>query len=150
MSGQAGFILDPIWNWYGNETIALDPENGILSPWLLSHALDYDLATGADPNGGDFPLLLDYALNLDPGLDQSGALPNGALGEDVFIDYYAGASGITYSVEHSNDLVMEETGVSVETIESIDADALCRLRVLKELSAPEGRGNAHSVRASAV
>ena len=111
--------------WYGNSTVvALDPAGyHALSSWLLGYGAAYDADPLADLNGDGVPLLLAYALNLDPTQDQSGSLPAGvvdaqnAQGASFYMDYYAAAEGIRYTVKSSDDLLSwESSAVSVEPV----------------------------------
>ena len=88
---------------------------------MLSHELPYDQASDTDPNGDGVPLLLDYALDLDPWQNQAGAMPQAvvdAQASSLSIDYYAGRSHISYSVLTSVNLVdWTSSGLSVEPVD---------------------------------
>ena len=107
--------------WYNNTTVKLDSTSyrAGLSPWLLSYGGEgyYGQDPEADPNGDGVPLLLAYALDLDPTQNQAGALPTGVVAANQFsIDYYAAASGITYTVQTSKDLLTWENHVNTDII----------------------------------
>ncbi len=75
---------------------------------------------GQDLNGDGVPLLMAYALNLDPHLDLSGSMPKPEIGFGTLdMSFYAGASGVEYIVETSENLVSWSTnGVALSSPDS--------------------------------
>jgi len=86
-----------------------------VSPWLLSKGLPYNADPQCAPNGDGIPLLMKYALNLDPTRNQSGRLPQPVVaGNQMMLSYYAASAGVTYSVQYSTDLqTWTSAGVTV-------------------------------------
>ena len=75
------------------------------SKWLVlnNFPVDTDLAT--DLNGGGIPILMAYALNLDPKSRLSAHLPKAEMGEGrLKLSFYAESKGINYVVETSTNL----------------------------------------------
>lgn len=74
--------------------------------WLIMSRLPYDADLSDDDDGDGVNLLMAYALNLDPARNPRGRLPEVELLEDEMkLRFYAGAAGVTYKVEASEDLV---------------------------------------------
>ena len=109
--GSSGFT-SPSWNGYSSVDIgAYSPA----APWLLSNGLTHHADLGSTPNHDGVPLLMSYALNLDPTQNHSAGVPQPVIsGSQMSLTYYAGSEGVTYSVEASDDLQSWSTlGVTV-------------------------------------
>ena len=75
------------------------------TPWLLSNGLTTNVDLNSTPNHDGVPLLMSYALGLDPTQPQSANIPKPMIsGSQMSLTYYAGSAGVTYSVETSSDL----------------------------------------------
>jgi len=75
-------------------------------PWLLSNGFSYNEDLHSAPNGDGVPLLMAYALNLDPTQNLSGSIPKPVVsGSNMSLTYYAASEGITYTVQTSTDLI---------------------------------------------
>ena len=87
---------------------------------MLANGFAYDTDIGSDPNNDGVNLLMAYALDLDPRLNLSGAMPVAVLtGSELRLGYYAGSAGVTYSVETSTNMLTWTTaGV---TLSGLDA-----------------------------
>jgi hypothetical protein len=99
-NGSTGFS-SPIW--YGLPAVNLGEKD--IVDWLASYGYAYDTNLLSDPNNDGVPLLMAYALNLDPKSNLSSAMPKATLSEGVLsMTFYGGRQGITYVVETSNNL----------------------------------------------
>ena len=110
-NGATGFSA-PAWGGY--TAFNADAATPAAS-WLLTNGLAADADLQSDPNGDGVSLLLAYALNLDPKLNLPGSLPKPVLaGNQLRLSYYAGAAGVSYTVEASADLKIWTTvGVTI-------------------------------------
>ena len=81
---------------------------GVYSPvtvWLISNGIAYNANVQSTPNSDGVSLLMAYALNLDPTLNQSGLLPKPVVsGSQMSLTFYASSPGVNYSVEASPNL----------------------------------------------
>ena len=109
--GSTGFT-SPTWNGYPSVDMGAYSTKPI---WLISNTLPYNADLSSTPNHDGVPLLMDYALNLDPTKNQSANIPQPVVsGSQMSLTYYGGSSGVTYSVEVSSDLQTWTTsGVSM-------------------------------------
>lgn len=133
-SHNTGFF-SPIWEGY--------PAQPITEPiWVWLNYYEYPINSdmSQDPNEDGVPLLTAYALGLDPRLDLSGSLPMPEIGSGTIdLSFYAGAGGVEYIVETSEDLVIwtpDGVSLSVPDAEnirtaSVDSDAPCRFLRLR-------------------
>jgi hypothetical protein len=115
-NGATGFT-SPTWNGYPSVNMgAYSPA----APWLLSKGFPHDKNLLSVPNNDGVPLLLAYALNLDPTQNQSGNVPLPvADGNQMSLGFYAGSEGVTYAVEVSADLkTWTETGVTLSALDA--------------------------------
>lgn len=72
--------------------------------WLYSNGVPGNSDFLSDTNGDGVNLLMAYALNLDPNARNS--LPQPVFGaSQMSLSFYAGAPGVTYAVQASDDLV---------------------------------------------
>ncbi|WOO41747.1 leucine-rich repeat domain-containing protein [Rubellicoccus peritrichatus] len=98
-SNKTGFT-SPTWN--GLTTVSMGPS----SPgkiWLIENELPHDSDLCITTNASGKPLLLPYALKLDPDIhDAPQPVVNGNLIEYTF---YSGRNDVTYAVETSKDLL---------------------------------------------
>ena len=100
-SGSFGFPLPPIY-WY--PSVALNSRSAA-TIWLITKGLPYNANLTSTPNHDGVPLLMSYALNLDPTQNQSANIPKPVInGTQMSLTYFEGSTGVTYSVEVSNDL----------------------------------------------
>jgi len=99
---NASRFTSPTWNGYPSVNMgAYSP----VTPWLLSKGFAHNKNLLSIPNNDGMPLLMAYALNLDPTQNQSGSMPVAeVVGNQLQISFYAGSAGITYTVETSTDL----------------------------------------------
>ena len=88
--------------------------------WLMQHGFEPLQDVSEDSNGDGLPLLLEYALNLDPSHNNNDAMPQVTLGESgLELEFYAQSSGLMYDVQQSTDLVnWSGTGVSLSGADS--------------------------------
>lgn len=81
---------------------------GAFSPlvhWLVEKGFEYDADPATDVNGDGVPLLMAYALNLDPRAVLKGELPAVDLEADSLqLSFFGDAEGINYIVETSTTL----------------------------------------------
>jgi hypothetical protein len=121
----AGGFTSPTWNGYTAVDIGAYSS---VAPWLLSNGFAFNANLQCAPNGDGVPLLMDYALNLDPTQNQSGSMPQPVIsGNQMSLTYYAGSAGITYSVEASTDL--QNWSTAGVTTSAPDANNFCTATV---------------------
>jgi hypothetical protein len=73
--------------------------------WLIEQSLPYNTNLLKDANVDGVSLLMAYALDLDPRLNLSGSLPQPVTNATgMSLTFHAGAAGVTYVVESSDDL----------------------------------------------
>jgi hypothetical protein len=107
LSGRSGFT-SPTWapsplNSY--RSVMIDEANFPAASWLLKHDLWYDTSLHQDPDGDGVPLLMAYALNLDPRHNVRSSLPVPmSNGDKLSLNFHATSPGVTYRVETSTDL----------------------------------------------
>ena len=102
LEGASGFT-QPDWMGYPSSAIAAAAVPKV--SWLVSNRLSHDSDTQEDLNGDGVPLVMAYALNLDPNENLAGKMPAAEISESsVSLEYYAAAPGIQYRVEASKDL----------------------------------------------
>lgn len=104
--------------WLGYPAIGTGVGGEGLEAWLLSKGLSADTDITLDANGDGVNLLMAYALNLDPNLQNT--FPQPVFGENLMtLSFYAGASGITYIVKSSSDMVNWSTeGVTLSNLDA--------------------------------
>lgn len=114
LQGATGFDVPP-WTDYALGVSASDP----LADWLTSVGLPADSNLLSDDNGDGVNLLMAYALNLNPNLNQSANLPQPVFSESVMsLSYLEAADGVTYSVETSTDaLIWTTAGVTMSELD---------------------------------
>ena len=100
--------------WYGYDAISTDGSNNPLASWLMSKGLPANSDLHSDSNGDGVNLLMAYALNLEPAQNLSNAIPQGTItAGQMSLSFYSGASGVTYAVQCSSDMVhWSSAGVS--------------------------------------
>jgi hypothetical protein len=100
-NGAAGFT-SPTWQGYPSVNMgAYSPA----APWLLSNGFAYNTNLQSDPNNDGVPLLMAYALNLDPNQNLASSLPQMThTVNQMSMPFYSGSAGVTYSAETSTDL----------------------------------------------
>ena len=88
----------------GNNRISMGAYSPV-APWLISNGFAYNTALTNVPNNDGVPLLMDYALNLDPTQNQSASIPKPVVsGSQMSLTFYGGSAGVTYIVQTSTDL----------------------------------------------
>ena len=110
--------------------------------WLLESNHPYDTSLNQDLNADGIPLLMAYALDLNPNERLTTQLPQAELNTTTLsLQYYTGAAGITYRIETSKDMVTWITdGVTISDPDgngvvtaSIPRDEVCGfLRLIVE------------------
>ena len=128
-NGAMGFT-SPIWTIYGITHIGgnffIDNWPAVnmgtfcpVKPWLLSKGFAYNADLQSAPNGDGVPLLMDYALNLDPTRMQNASIPKPVVaGNQMSLTYYAGNADVTYTVQSSTDLTTWSTVSNVSVPDS--------------------------------
>ena len=116
LNGASKFT-SPTWTDSANETFP-SVNIGAYSPvstWLVSYGFAYNTPLTTVPNNDGVPLLMDYALNLDPTKTQGASMPKPVVsGNQMSLTYYGGSTGVTYTVQASTDLQSWSTsGVTV-------------------------------------
>ena len=119
-NNSTGFT-SPTWNSYPSVNMG---NYSPLKSWLLINGMALNTDLLSTPNNDQVPLLMNYALNLDPCQNQSTSLPQPVIsGSQMSLTYYAATPGITYTAQASNDLVSwSSEGV---TTSSPDASGFC-------------------------
>ena len=111
-SNASGFTVDyfndktgftsPTWNGYPAVNAG---DSSPVATWLHSNGFAYTADLHGTPNGDGVPLLMAYALKLDPTRNQSNSLPKPVLSANqMSLTFYAGSADVAYSVEASTDL----------------------------------------------
>jgi hypothetical protein len=72
--------------------------------WLASHGMDLDLPLEADTDGDGFPLLLEYALDLDPQVSSRAVPMHEVVGNAMKISFYSVAPWVRYQPVMSTNL----------------------------------------------
>ena len=122
--GATGFSSSP---WTGYTTVDMGASSPI-PPWLITNGFAYNADLTSKPNNDGVPLLMSYALNLDPTKNQSATIPKPVIsGSQMSLTYYAGSSGIAYSVEVSTDL--QSWSTSGVTVSVPDTNSFCTATV---------------------
>ena len=101
----------------------------LLTPWLIANGLTSNTDLRSTSTATGLPLLLAYALQLDPNKNQRSRIPNPVVsGSTVSLIFYGRNSDITYSAQISTDLkAWTTTGV---TVSPPDANGLCTATAL--------------------
>ena len=104
-NGATGFNT-PTWtDSSGDQYSAVNLGQPPLSSWLFFNGLPSNASLTSIQNKDGVPLLMDYALNLDPTKNQGANIPKPVIsGNLMSLTYYAGSPSVTYSVEASPDL----------------------------------------------
>jgi len=98
-NGATGFTSP--WNGYPTVNRGTPP----VASWLLFKGLPSNAVLTSIPNGDGVPLLLAYALNLDPTQNQSRNIPKPFVsGSNLSLTYYAASPDVTYTVQTTTDL----------------------------------------------
>ena len=115
--GSTGFSSPPL-NAY--PTVNNGPATP-LSGWLATYGLPSTTDVQTSPQDDGVSILLAYALNLDPTMNQSALLPAAVCtGNQLKMSYYAASAGVTYTVQTSGDLTAWiTTGVSLSAPDAI-------------------------------
>jgi hypothetical protein len=102
LSCSSGFT-SPSWNGY--PAIRIDERACPAAPWLVGHGFAYDTDLNEDTNNDGVPLIMAYALDLDPHLNLASRLPSPVVtSEEMAISFHGNSPGIIYHVETSTDL----------------------------------------------
>jgi hypothetical protein len=83
--------------------------------WKYNWGLTSEIPDNADDNHDGIPLLMEYALGLDPTINQSGNIPKPVnSGSQMSLTFFAGQADVIYSAEASTDLQTWSTsGVTI-------------------------------------
>jgi len=116
LNGAPGCSAPP-WDRY---TVVNMGDSIEVATWLHSNGFGYAGDRVGTPNSDGVPLLMAYALNLDPTRNQSGNLPRPEVtGDQLRLPFYAGSEGVAYTVETSTDLnEWVTTGVAISEPDS--------------------------------
>lgn len=99
--GMAGFT-SPMWMGYPAINMGAV---STWSPWLVAYGFPFDLDLLTDANGDGVPLLMAYALALDPRRQLGSSMPRAQIiGQQMRMRFLAGRQDLTYVVEASADL----------------------------------------------
>lgn len=91
--------------WRGYPSVEIDALNPSAENWRILFEIPESALMAEDLNGDGVPLLVAYALGLDPNLDLAGRLPRPLLtGSVLELPFFGGRSGIVYGAESSLDL----------------------------------------------
>lgn len=109
-NGATGFTT-PTWDGYFPVRLGSPP----LASWLFFNGLPSNVDLTSTPQFDGVPLLMAYALNLDPSNNQSANIPQPQIsGTQMSLTYYSGSPGVGYFVETSTDLQSWSTnGVTI-------------------------------------
>lgn len=123
-SGATGFA-SPAWtDSSGYSWPAVNLGQPPVSSWLFFNGFPSNVDLTSAPNNDGVPLLMDYALNLNPTQNQSASIPQPVVsGSQMNLTYYAGSPGITYTVQSSPDLVNWNT--AYVTTSATNASGFC-------------------------
>ena len=106
--GNTGFSMP---TWLGLPTVELSGSAPVTG-WLVSNGIQPGTPLDSDPNGDRIPLLLAYALNLDPNRDLNGSMPQPVLANgQLSLSFHGNRSDINYAVETSTNLQAWTTAV---------------------------------------
>ena len=100
----------------GKNGLTEDEDNdGLPDYWEMFYFGHLGYGLNSDPDHDGITLLMDYAFNLNPTLNQSAHLPKPVVsGGNLSLTFYAGSLGVTYTVQTSTDLKnWTTTGVTV-------------------------------------
>ena len=100
-NGQAGFT-SPTWMGYPAVNLGdLPPIVG----WLVANGFPPNMDILSDPNTDGVPLLVAYALGLDPSANLTGSMLRPTLtGNQLSLSFHGDREGITYTVQTTTDL----------------------------------------------
>lgn len=125
LDGAEGFPVPPDeMFWYGYPAVNMGSVSSLAATWLLSKGFPASFDLKTDKDGDGVMLLMAWALNLDPYQNLSSSIPRPVIsGNQMNLTFFAGAAGITYRVEKSNDLKNWNTeGV---TLSAPDSNQMC-------------------------
>lgn len=107
--GRTGFGA-ATWNGF---TAINDGQPTATGNWLVSHGLPYDRDLQARVSG--IPLLLTYALDIDPNSNPAASLPETEVAPDsLSLTYFAGRSDVDYVPQRATDLGdWDSEGISI-------------------------------------
>ena len=127
-NGSTGFS-EPTWtDSAGEQYHAVNLGQPPLSSWLFFKGFPSNANLQSMPNNDGVPLLMSYALNLDPTKNQSANIPKPVVsGSQMSLTYFAGSSGVAYSVEACSDL--QSWSTSGVTITGPDSSNNCTATV---------------------
>lgn len=110
--GATGFTT-PTWQGYPCTNMG-DPTPA--TRWLTLHGHPHDIPMAEDTNHDGVSLLMAYALDLDPGDNLAGSMPQPVVvGDAMRLTFRGDTPGISYMVEHSTSLdgAWSTSGVSL-------------------------------------
>jgi len=103
-SGATGFTTP---TWHTHPAQAIDQAAHPTAAWLVSYGFAYDAPLDQDANKDGVPLLLAYALNLNPLDNPVAGLPRGTTDSatnTLRFTYYAGNTKVDYFAETCTDM----------------------------------------------
>lgn len=125
-SSASGFTTP---EWMGYTAVALDISPTLID-WLTDHGFTPGTSLLSDSNHDGVPLLVAYALGLDPTLDLSGSLPVPVLANGVLsLSFQGNSNGILYGAQTSTDL--QSWTASGVTLTEPDANGQRRASITK-------------------
>ncbi len=112
--GKTGFGA-ATWNGFTATNIGQPAPSGL---WLLSHGLPYDHDLQDTAPG--IPLLLAYALGINPDVNAAASVPDTAVGVNtISLTYFAGRSDIQYVPQFSTNLSdWKTTGIVISAADA--------------------------------
>ncbi len=111
LEGNSGFT-NPTWRGFPTEMIP--SQQATTAAWLLANQLALGTDLNQDLNNDGYPLLMSYALDLDPHQNLASVMPHTTMtDQSLSLQFSSTSPGITYTVEQSEDLkTWTSTGIT--------------------------------------
>ncbi|MGZ0656783.1 leucine-rich repeat domain-containing protein [Coraliomargarita sp. W4R72] len=119
-----GFDASPLWQYAYPYSLPIVTMGALEDStiWKLENAISYDADLDSLPAGLRHPLLLPFALNLDP---QMSNFPMPEIGSVSWAwEFYGDRDGVTYIVEKLNDLKLDTWDSEDITVSSPNAEGM--------------------------